>query len=580
MLNSNILIIDDDRSILRTFSAYLAKHGYTSYGADSYDAALNILSNEKVDVIFTDILLGKHSGIDLLKEVKIRGIKSPVIMITGEPDIETASASVRLGAFDYITKPVNKDTFIRITKHAIQHKAFLDEQAVIERDKEQHRSYIEAIFMSVEDAIVTVDNAGKVIQTNSALEGICRIPAIIGNTVFQIRNKCSLRCWGVLEEASRTKTIVREYRVECEHALNPHQVVLLNVTPLKDLAEKQIGGVMVIRDITRLSHLEKELQERHNFHNIVGKSKKIQDIFKIVDNLKDIDTTVLITGPSGTGKELVARAIHYCGARAHKPFVTVNCSALAESLLESELFGHEKGAFTGAVKDKIGRFQLANHGTIFLDEIGDISPKIQLKLLRVLETKEFERVGDPSPIKIDAKIITATNLDLREKVRQGGFREDLYYRLKVVEIKIPPLRERREDIPLLVDHYISIFNDQFKKHITGISKEVERLLVEYDWPGNIRELVHVLEHAFVVCQKSTIEIEDLPLEMKECFLDDCFHARSDTGRARQIMKEDILGALEKTGWNKVQTARVLGISRPNLYKKMKDYDIGTDTGHV
>jgi len=298
-------------------------------------------------------------------------------------------------------------------------------------------------------------------------------------------------------------------------------------------------------------------------------------VFSLIDNVKDIDTTVLITGPSGTGKELVARAIHYGGLRADAPFVVVNCSALAENLLESELFGHVKGAFTGAVKDKVGRFQLAAHGTIFLDEIGDISPMIQLKLLRVLETKEFERVGDPTPIRADVRIISATNRDLKQRVKDGLFREDLYYRLKVVEINTPPLSERREDIPLLVEHFLALFNERFNKRIQDISKGVGTFFMEYDWPGNIRELRHMLEHAFVMCQGPVIEVEHLPNETRTYLAGSVVDRTPGVIRVpHHLRKEDVEAALKKAGWNKVQTANLLGISRPTLYKMMRDYNIG------
>lgn len=573
MLSRNILIIDDESSVVRTFIAYLNKHGYTAFGADSCESALDILSKHQVDVIFADIFLGEHSGIDFLKEIKTRGVKCPVVMITGEPDIETASASVRLGAFDYVTKPINKETFIRITKHAIQYKAFLDEKAVIENENERFRSHLEAIFMSVEDAIVTADNDMTIVRANSSLERICRMNQVAGERITDIKNKCGLKCWGVFGDALKTKNYIREYRINCEHALNPGQTVLLNVTPLKDREDRHIGGLMIVRDITRLSSLEEELQGKRQTYGIIGRNRVMKDIFKLIDSLKDMDTMVLVTGPSGTGKELVARAIHYCGPRADKPFITVNCSALAENLLETELFGHVKGAFTNAVQDKAGRFQLAEHGTIFLDEIGDISPKIQLKLLRVLETKEFERVGDSNPLKADVKIITATNQDLREKVKRGEFREDLYYRLKVVEIKMPPLKERRDDIPLLVEHYLAGFNQRFNKGIVCISKEVEELFLNYDWPGNIRELIHVLEHAFVVCRTQVIEIGHLPQEIREYLSKGCCVRRGYEGRVKNISREEITDALEKAGWNKARAARSLGISRPNLYKKMKDNNI-------
>jgi transcriptional regulator with PAS, ATPase and Fis domain len=295
----------------------------------------------------------------------------------------------------------------------------------------------------------------------------------------------------------------------------------------------------------------------------------MQEIFRLFEDLADTDTTVLITGESGTGKELVARALHYESIRAAKPLVTVNCSALAENLLESELFGHVKGAFTGAVKDKVGRFQMADGGTIFLDEIGETSSLIQLKLLRVLQEKVFELVGDSKPIAVDMRVIAATNRDLKEKIKSGEFREDLYYRLKVVEIMLPPLRERREDIPLLVDHFLSLFDRKFEKNIDGISSEVLSTFMQYLWPGNIRELEHAIEHAFVLCRDRTINVDHLPPEIKKYSKIQPHVSEKTSGYELQ----EILQALKKTHWNKAKAARMLGISRPTLYQKIKEYNL-------
>lgn len=322
---------------------------------------------------------------------------------------------------------------------------------------------------------------------------------------------------------------------------------------------------MVIRDETHVAELEKKLEIRQSFHNITGESEKIQKIYSLIEALSSVQTTVLITGESGTGKELVAEAIHYKGGRHNKPFVMVNCSSLSESLLESELFGHVKGSFTGAFRDKIGRFELAHGGTIFLDEIGDISSSVQLHLLRVLENHEFERVGDNKTIKVDVLIIAATNQDLKEKVKTGHFREDLYYRLKVVEIKIPPLRERKEDIPLLILHFLRKFNNKFNKHITHVSEDVERLFMKYHWPGNIRELEHSLEHAFILCRKSIISPEDLPEDFKDML------------NGNELNNWDnpdiIIETLVKSEGNKCRASKMLGISRQTLYRRMKEYNI-------
>ena len=582
-MDSDILVIDDDRSICATFRAILDSEGYQVHTADNYDAALNLIGTTHFNLIFTDIILGRHSGIEILKEIKLRGLSTPVIMVTGEPTIATAADSVRLGAFDYLPKPLHKETLVRVTKHALQHKALLDEKAVIAMEMERYRAHLDAVFMSVEEAIISVDNHMHLLHYNNAFAAICPLPTgyLLGENPTAWIRGCEHKCWSALQNALESKSSVYEYRIECGHLKRPQQVVMVNISPLKDREENHLGAVMAIRDITRLTRLEKELQGRNQFWNMTGTSKKMQDVYALIDNVKDIDTTVLITGPSGTGKELVARAIHYSGVRGQEPFVVVNCSALAENLLESELFGHVKGAFTGAIQDKIGRFQMADHGTIFLDEIGDISPMIQLKLLRILETKEFERVGDAAPSQADVRIITATNRDLRQMVKDGEFREDLYYRLKVVEINTPPLSERREDIPLLVEHYLALFNERFNKHIVDISQRVNVFFMEYAWPGNIRELSHMLEHAFIMCQGSVIEVEHLPREARAYLAGSTAnHASGLTKAPHQLSKEDVEVALEKAGWNKVQTAQLLGISRPTLYKIMKGYNIGNNSESV
>jgi len=344
--------------------------------------------------------------------------------------------------------------------------------------------------------------------------------------------------------------------------------VAINVSPLIDNKGVFSGAVMVVRDETRLANLEENLRERRQFHNIIGKSEQIQKVFTLIENLADIQTTILITGESGTGKELVAEALHYTGVRSNKPLVKVNCAALSEGLLESELFGHVKGAFTGAVKDKVGRFQRADGGTIFLDEIGDISQGVQLRLLRVLQEMEFEAVGDSTPIKVDVRVVAATNQDLREKVRLGKFREDLYYRLKVVELALPSLRERLEDIPLLIDYFIKKFNMKLNKNIEGMSADVQRIFMVYPWPGNVRELEHALEHACIICHQGTITVDDLPPELKNV-KEAKVLLRDKEGTEPQA----ILQALEKTAGNKAMAARLMGISRQTIYRKIKEYKI-------
>jgi len=446
-----------------------------------------------------------------------------------------------------------------------------------EKELAEHRTRLEAIFRSVKDAIITVDPGLRVIEANKSTENICGIAVkeIGGKTFLQCLDQCSKSCCEVLSQTLEKKTTIKEYRVECSHQQRPQQLVSVTSSPLLDPEGKFMGAVLVIRDITLLRDLERELRERHQFQNIIGRSKKMQDTYRLLEDLTNLETTVLVTGESGTGKELVARALHYSGQRAFQPFVTVSCSALAESLLESELFGHVKGAFTGAIKDKQGRFQAANGGTILLDEIGDISPLIQLKLLRVLQEKVFERVGESIPQKVDVRVIACTNKDLKEKVRRGEFRQDLYYRLKVVEVSLPPLRDRLEDLPLLVDHFCHFFNERFKKNIDGISSEVLGTFMNYPWPGNVRELEHVMEHAFVLCHGGGITLEHLPSEIRD-------YERTERSARIPVQEsrthgpngaQQILDALAKARWNKTKAARMLGITRQTVYRKIHQYKL-------
>jgi two-component system response regulator HydG len=442
------------------------------------------------------------------------------------------------------------------------------------RDQElaAHRSRLEAIFRSVKDAIITVDPDLRVIEANVHTETICGLTAaqMVGKPFSDCLSRCCRSCLDVLKQTLDRNATIKEYRIECSRHQKRHQVVSVTSSPLLDFQSSFMGAVLVIRDMTLIRDLERELKERHQFQNMIGKSKRMQEIFRLLEDLADLETTVLITGESGTGKELVARALHYSGLRAFKPLVSVNCSALTETLLESELFGHVKGAFTGAIRDRQGRFQAAEGGTIFLDEIGDISPLIQLKLLRVLQEKEMEPVGTSVPQKVDVRVIACTNKNLRERVKRGEFREDLYYRLKVVEVVLPPLRDRMEDLPLLIHHFCRTFNGRFKKDIDGVSNEVLNKFMDYPWPGNIRELEHVIEHAFILCHGRVVTVEHLPVEIRHYGgrREAAVHTRPG---ARSVHASHIFDALSKTGGNKAKAARLLWIDRRTLYRKMSQY---------
>jgi DNA-binding NtrC family response regulator len=344
--------------------------------------------------------------------------------------------------------------------------------------------------------------------------------------------------------------------------------------------------LLIIKRILRMKQLEEEnvslrkkVEERYGLEGLVGKSPQMLKIYELIETVAQTDTTVLISGESGTGKELAANAIHFQSPRKKGPFVKVNCAALPETLLESELFGHEKGAFTGALRQRKGRFEMADGGTLFLDEIGDISLGVQVKLLRVLQERQFERVGGNETLSVDVRLICATQKDLKDEIRKGAFREDLYYRLNVVPIALPPLRERREDVLLLADHFIDKFSKKMGKEITGLTGDAKTLLLKYPFPGNIRELENMLERAIALIKGKAIQAEDLPDELcgqPSSIQDVCNRIRGSkplTSATKLFEKEYIQSVLEKTKGKKGQAADTLGISRKTLWEKIKELEI-------
>ena len=484
------------------------------------------------------------------------------MLITGYPDVATASDAVRLGAFDYVSKPVEKEALLQITEQALQ-------AGKAAREKRILNTRIETILRSVEDTILAVDSRYTITEINEGAKPICGfVRESIGKDIRYLDTGCSRRCLKPLEESMETRQAIRAFRFECHHNSTENaQVVNVSAYPLLNPAGECSGAVMVLRDEPEPVRLKNENGGRCSLHHIIGKSETMQKLYSVIESLADVESSVLIVGESGTGKELVAEALHYLGKRSKNALVKVNCSALSESLLESELFGHVRGAFTGAAADRIGRFQKADGGTIFLDEIGDLTPKVQSSLLRVLQQREFERVGDSNPIHVDVRVIAATNKDLENMVKSGEFREDLLYRLKVVEITMPPLRNRLDDIPLLVAHYLAQFNKKLNKKIASISSDVEQRFQEYRWPGNVRELEHALEHASVLCNTNVISLDHLPVHLKE----PAPTQLCSSGRRPMIKPREIVQALEKTSWNKKKAARILGIDRKTLYRNMAKY---------
>ncbi len=440
-----ILIVDDELIVRESMKNWLEEDGYVVFTAENADDAFNFLGRREVDIVFLDIKMPGIDGIEVLKKIKSTYPFIDVIMMTAYASINTAVEAMKLGAYDYLTKPFDPEYVSMLVKKIVSH-----------RDLEREN------------------------------------------------------------------------------------------VKLKE-------------------RLESALKQVH----IVGESKGIKKVLKSIEEVAPTDVSVLITGESGTGKEMVARAIHYASMRRFEPLVVVSCGALPEGLIESELFGYERGAFTGALYKKKGKFESANGGTLFLDEIGELTPKMQVDLLRVLQEKEISRIGSNKTIKVDFRVISATNRDLRKMVEEKKFREDLFYRLNVYNIHIPPLRERKEDIPLLVEHFVKQLRRRMGKDIEGVTPQALKKLMHYSWPGNVRELENAVERAFVVARGKLITTEDFSFMGNE---DDKFDIPSGLSLS-ELEKIHIKKVLEECDYNVSQAAKVLDIDRTTLYNKMKKYGI-------
>jgi len=448
-MDRRLLVVDDDRIILESLSEYLRSEGFETDAARDYYQAVDLLNQNSYAVVITDINIPQVDGLELLRHCREEHPDTIVVLITGYGTVESAVEAIKMGAYDYVTKPI------------------IDE----------------------------------------------------------------------------------EIRIIIERAMARHQLVEVNKT---------------LRD---------QLDMRFGLNSVVGHDYQMLKVFDLVQAVADTRTTVLITGESGTGKTLVGRAVHRLSGRRDGPFVEVSCGALPETLLESELFGHIEGSFTGAVRDKVGKFEQADGGTIFLDEISTASPALQVKLLRILQDMEFEPVGGTETRKVDARVILATNKDLAQEVAAGTFRQDLYYRINVMPIPMPPLRDRIGDIPLLAEHFLTKYCQQNSKMIGGISEEAVTALQQYPWPGNVRELENVIERAVVLSRQDTIRPDDLPPTLLEQQLPT--YQDNGTAPLRQALEEPerriIERALKAHSWNRQLTAQALDINRTTLYKKMKKY---------
>jgi PAS domain S-box-containing protein len=434
---------------------------------------------------------------------------------------------------------------------------------------------LDAIFNSNIEGTFTIDLDWNVTSFNTSAEkmtGYSKSKAI-GKKCWEIFNSTFCRNGCHMEQTILKGKRMIGNELEMINKKGKKIPIRVNSGILLNNKNEKIGAVETFIDISEIKNLSAHLVDVYKYENIIGRNKEIKQIISVLENVSQTDSSVLITGESGTGKELAARAIHLRSPRQKGPLITVNCSAFVENLIESELFGHEKGAFTGAIKTKIGKFELAQGGTLFLDEIGDLSIAVQTKFLRVLETREFERVGGNKTIEMDARIIAATNKNLNEEIVSGKFREDLFYRINVINIHLPPLRKRLDDQPLLINHFIEKFNLKFGKNIKRLSSPAYDLLMEYNWPGNIRELENAIEHCFILCFEDTIQIEHLPKKIKEW--------KPDTGLGNKILKNSfkeaekglILSELRKNNGNRTKTSKELCINPSTLWRKMKKHGI-------
>jgi PAS domain S-box-containing protein len=438
----------------------------------------------------------------------------------------------------------------------------------VKKTKRPTEEHYQIILDSIADGVFTVNLDFQITSFNRAAERITGLPRekALGRPCWEVlqANVCEQGCF--LKETLATEKPIVNRTVFITRGDKKRIPISSPATLSRDTEGHVIGGVETFRDLSVVYKLKKAMAKRHTFEDIVSKSEKMLRLFSILPQIAESSSTVLIEGGSGTGKELVARAIHNNSQQRHGPFVAVNCGALPDNLCESELFGYKAGAFTDAKRDKLGRFAMAQNGSIFLDEIGDISSTVQMRLLRVLEEKVYEPLGSTQSVKTNARVIAATHRNLEELVERGIFREDLYFRINVIKLVLPTLVERKEDIPLLVEHFIDHFSQLSGKKIAGVTHEVMAALMMYDWPGNVRELENAIEHAFVLCQKELIELQHLP---EHVVPKNGVAAVQEGLTLKEAEKRAIEQALARNEWKKVMTAAELGIDKNTLRRKIQ-----------
>ncbi|MDL1972569.1 MAG: sigma-54 dependent transcriptional regulator [Deltaproteobacteria bacterium] len=620
---SKVLFIDDEEGIRKIFSILLRKEGYQVFTAKSGEEGLKIFEQEMPPIVITDIKMPGMDGIEVLKRVKEINPEAEVIIITGYGNMNSAIEALKLDASDFLPKPVKDEALLVALKRAqeklelrIKLKKYTHnlEDLVRERTKELQRAqeqiktfYEVSRYISENTSLKeTIDFVLKKIKEmvnydyalplifNSKKDNFINIegydsPNILGNwtqvySIASMTEPMDMERWrskklpltGPLKKFSYIASIpiVKEKEVMGSIILASYDSGSFSAQNMRFiyLMLSQTSGVIrrIILQDEQLERLYNQIKMLSGYGDIIGKDPKMQRIYQLILDIAPSNATVLIQGESGTGKELVARAIHMNSPRKDKPFVVVNCSAYPQTLIESELFGYEKGAFTGATQRKLGRFEIAHEGTIFLDEVSEIPLPSQVKILRFLQFQEFERLGGTETIKVNVRVIAATNKDLGEEVKKGNFREDLYYRLNVIPINLPPLRERKGDIPLLVEYFLKRLSTQSGKGIKELSPGAMQSLINYNWPGNVRELENVLEYAFVLTKGKIIEAKALPPALRSSGI---IWSKDKIASLEDNEKKFLIEMLNEFNWNKLQVAKRLGISRSTLYAKLKKYNL-------
>ncbi|MBF0629026.1 MAG: sigma 54-interacting transcriptional regulator [Magnetococcales bacterium] len=578
-MNAKILVVDNDDLIQSLVPVVVSGSDHTTTVATSLQMALEVLQEHRFDLVITVLYLPDGSGLQLLNEIQKKYALTNIIVITSFPDIEMVRTALREGAFDYLIKPIMPSESIDASDRIIEQKRRQEDRDVLD-------NRLEAIFRGVDDAIIVLKEGWRIVQVNAAATRLLGLgPSSINQLLKEEITWLFPTVELLLQQAQEEGEGERAVRMITMNEGGVERILNCTASLFHDPTHNTQGTILVVRDESRLAVLERETKTRQGWHGLVGFSQPMQEIYELIERLAHVDTTVLITGETGTGKELAARALHDAGSRRNGPFVAVNCAALPAGLLESELFGHVRGAFTNAIRDKQGRFKMADGGTIFLDEIGDIPMETQVRLLRVLQEQVIEVVGDSRPIKVDVRVVTATHRRLSELVRDGQFREDLFYRLKVVEIHMPPLREHKIDLPILVDHFLAKFNARLKRAVKGVSEEVMMALVEYNWPGNVRELGHVLEHAMVMSPQSILVWSNLPPDFRHIVpLPKKAQPQQAVSRGGRPLssgqpagtgpdRETILQCLVDSHWQLQVAASRLKISRSTLWRRMKAMEL-------